>query len=306
MIQEPILLVDDEDDLRAFLKDALTQDGYLVDEAPDATTALALMARKHYPVVLTDLNMPGGPTGFDLIAAVKAKDPGTLCVVITGYASMETAIQAVKFGAYDFVQKPFKLAEIEAVLDRAINHAVVVGQLHDYQKDLETRVLARVKEIQELHDEMRQLNDLLMDSHGQVAEGPLLAPFLEHLQARFKPDGYLVLLPTPQDGWLPAAQAGPRTPELPALPPPSNLLEGQEWTWVGGYPEGHLVPLRSGGTLLGALFLGFEERSSFQSEAPSFVLWRRLVEAALHGLHRTRALVAAEVAKALAPGRPQP
>ena len=73
MIAEPILLVDDEEDLRTFLNEALTWDGYRVELAADAAQALALMATRHYPVVLTDLNLPGGPTGFDLIEAVKAR-----------------------------------------------------------------------------------------------------------------------------------------------------------------------------------------------------------------------------------------
>ena len=303
MIQEPILLVDDEDDLRLFLKEALSRDGYLVDDAPDANTALVRMAEKHYSVVITDLNMPGGPTGFDLIAAVKARDAITLCVVITGYASMETAIQAVKFGAYDFVQKPFKLAEIEAVLDRALNHAVVVGQLRDYQKNLEDRVLARVQEIQELHHEMERLNGLLVDSQGCASPGPILRPFLDHLQARFQPGGYLALLPTPGDGWSLEAASGARACPCHTLPPPSALTEALEWTGEGGYPEGHLVPLRGGGTLLGAIYVGFEERSSFHPGTQAFLLWRRQVEAALHALHRARALAAEEVAKALAPNR---
>jgi len=297
MITDAILIVDDEEELRVFLREALAEDGYLVDDAPDANTALALMARKHYPVVLTDLNMPGGPTGFDLIAAVKARDAGTLCVVITGYASMEAAIQAVKFGAYDFVQKPFKLAEIEAVLDRALNHATVVRQLQDYQKNLEARVLARVQEIQDLYDEMERLNGLLVDSQGQLAEASILQPFLDHLQTRFQPAGYMVVLPAAGDGWTLEAGAGSRGTRLQGLPAPSRLtLGGRDWTWEGGYPEGHLIPLQSSGTLLGALFVGFLERSTFHPGAPAFTLWRRQLEAALNALRRTRALVDAALA----------
>ncbi|BDU72089.1 response regulator [Mesoterricola silvestris] len=291
MIREPILLVDDEEDLRTFLKDALTHDGYRVDDAPDADTALAILSRTHYPVVLTDLNMPGGPTGFDLIAAVHARDPRTLCVVITGYASLETAIRAVKFGAYDFVQKPFRLAEIEAVLDRALDHAVVVGQLQDYQRDLEGRVLARVKENQDLIGEMELLNALLVASHGEVHEAPILRAFLAHFQDRWHPGGHMVLLPAAGDAWELVACEGPRGSSTQGLPPPSRLGEGGEWTWEGGYADGHLIPLRAGGVLLGALFVGFDERSSFHPETPAFLLWRRQLEAALHGLNRARALL---------------
>jgi len=300
MSSDPILLVDDEADLRANLKEALTLDGYLVEDAPDVATALALMAGRHFPVVLTDLNMPGGPSGFQLIEAVKALDPLTLCVVITGYASMETAIQAVKYGAYDFVQKPFKLAEIEAVLDRALDHAVVLSQLADYRNDLEDRVVARVRELNAFHQEVMKLNDLLVASQRELAEGPILEPFLAHLRGRFEPDDCLALLPTPADGWAICGHSGPVPWDPAAAPPaPSRLTAPMQWAWRDGRPEGHLVPLRSGELLLGAVGLAFQERSGFNPADPAFVLWRRQLEAALHGLRRTRDQVGAERSRAM-------
>jgi FixJ family two-component response regulator len=283
MIADPILLVDDEADLRANVKEALTQDGYQVEVAANATAALALMAIRHYPVLLTDLNMPGGPSGFQLIEAVKASDPLTLCVVITAHASMETAIQAVKYGAYDFVQKPFKLAEIEAVLDRALDHAAVLRQLANYRNDLEDRVLARVQELNQFHQEVLKLNDLLIASQRELSEPPILAPFLALLGARFRPVRCLALLPTPDDGWeLPGGTVPP------GLPAPSELAAPVPWEWQEGSAEGHLIPLRSGELLLGAVCLGFQERSGFLPDDPAFGLWRRQLEAALHGLRRTR------------------
>ena len=295
MIPDPILLVDDEADLRANLKEALSLDGYQVEDAADANSALALMGDHHYPVVLTDLNMPGGPNGFQLIEALRASDPLTLCVVITGFASMETAIQAVKFGAYDFVQKPFKLAEIEAVLDRALDHAAVLRQLTDYQDDLEHRVLARVRELNQFHEEVLKLNDLLVASQRELSEGPILEPFLAHLRARFNPSECLALLPTPADGW---ASLDARPWAATGTPPPSGLHAPVEWEWRAGCPEGHLIPLRSGGLLLGALCLGFRERNAFHPDDPGFVLWRRQLEAALHGLRRTRDQVGLERSRA--------
>jgi hypothetical protein len=70
------------------------------------------------------------------------------------------------------------------------------------------------------------------------------------------------------------------------------LLGPVEWHGPG-CPEGYLVPLRSGELLLGAVYLGFKERRAFQLEDPAFVLWRRQLEAALHGLRRTRELAGA-------------
>lgn len=290
MIQDPILLVDDEADLRVFLTDALTRDGYRVEQAAGAEAALAALATRHYPVVLTDLNMPGGLTGFDLIQAVKAKDPDALCVVITGYASLETAVRAVKFGAYDFVQKPFRLAEIEAVLDRALSHAEVLAQLRGYRTDLEARVLARMKELQNFHEEVERLNDLLVASQACLEEAPILQPFMDHLAARVQPDGWQALLPEGDAGWRVVVRGGERQPDLAALPRPRDLVADLEGAWPGAWPDNHLLPLRGPGLLLGAVHLGFEDRSGFRPDAPAFSLWRRQVEAALHGLHRARAL----------------
>ena len=304
MIPDPILLVDDEEDLRWNLKEALTADGYQVDEAPDAPTALERMKGRHYPVVVTDLNMPGGPSGFQLIEAVKALDPFTLCVVITGYASLEAAVQAVKCGAYDFVQKPFKLEAFEAVLDRALDHAAALDKVRGYQADLEQRVLARMRDIHALHDEVLRLNDLLVASQREVAEAPIVRPFLEHLRARWSPARCLALLPATVDTWELLEDRGPRpwterTPE--PLPPPSALVEPVEWRAREAAAEGHLVPLRSLDLVLGAVYLDFEEARYFQPDEPAFVLWRRQLEAALHGLRRTRDLVGALRTQAGAP-----
>jgi FixJ family two-component response regulator len=292
MIPDPVLLVDDEEELRLNLKEALSQDGYRVDEAGDAATALRLMGARHYAVVLTDLNLPGGPSGFQLIEAVKNLDPLSLCVVITGFASMEAAIRAVKYGAYDFVQKPFKLEELEAVLDRALDHAAVQSQLRDYHQELEQRVLARVRELREFHEEVLRLNDLLVKAQEELSEGPILELFLGHLRGRLVPAECLALAPTAQGAWELLSTSGPQP--LASLfggpvPPAPSALDGPiEWHGRPECPEGWLVPLRIGGRLYGAVYLGFPERSAFHPEDPAFVMWRRQLEAALHGLMRIR------------------
>ncbi len=299
MIPDPILIVDDEPDFRIPLREALMADGYTVEDADNANTALALVDQKHYPVILTDLHMPGGPSGLDLIAAVKGRDPRALCVVITGYASLDVTVEAIKRGAYDFVQKPFKLIEIEAVLDRALEHARLLAQLEAYRRDLEERVVTRVKTLKAFHQEVLDLNDLLMEAQCERDEKGLVAPFIRHLEQRFGPDGYVVLLPAGA-GWDVLLRKGERPwAALGTLPPPAILKESLEWGWSGGYPDGYLIPLRKGETTLAALFLGFEKRSSFDPEDPSFVLLKAQMQAAFHGLHCARTLAAVEIRKAL-------
>ncbi len=289
MVPEPILLVDDEADLRTSLREALEADGYTVEDADSARSALAMIGRKHYPVIITDLNMPGGLSGLELITAVKAQDPRALCIVITGFATLGAAIEALKGGAYDFLQKPFKLEVLEAVLDRALDHARLQQQVDAYQRDLEARVVARVGELKAFHGEVLRLNALLREALGESEEGPMLRPFLDYLKVRFGPDGFAMLLPGQGETWTLLERHGRRPwAAFGSLPTPEDLTEIREWGWEGGYPDGYLVPLRQGEGTLGALFLGYETRSAFHPEDPAFELWRNQVLAVLQALARAR------------------
>lgn len=289
MVPETVLLVDDEAELRCSLREALEADGYKIDDADSTQSALARVSRRHYPVIITDLNMPGGPSGLDLIAEVKARDPKTLCIIITGYATLGVSIEAIKRGAYDFIQKPFKLEELEAVLDRALDHARLLRQLEAYQNELESRVVARVGELKTFHAEVLRLNALLRGALGEIEEGPMLRPFLDYLVDRFSPDG-LVMLLAQGEGWRILECRGNRPwAATGSLPVPEAFTEILEWGWEDGYPDGYLVPLHHEGRNLGALFLGFETRSAFHTEDSVFELWRNQLVAALQALGRTHA-----------------
>jgi FixJ family two-component response regulator len=302
MILDPILIVDDEPDLRVPLRNSLEEDGYTVDEAESAAEALAKMERRRYSVVVTDLYMPGGLSGLELIDAVKLRDPEVLCIVITGYASLDVSIRALKCGAYDFLQKPFKLVEIEAVLDRALEHARIQKQLQAHQENLEALVLERSREIQAFHREVLRLNELLIEAQGQLEESSMFRPFMGFLQSRFKLDAWAVYLLEEGTGWTRILAHGERPWfKEEDLPQAEHLqrLEAMEWNWEGGYSDGLLVPFRRSHRVMGALYLGFEHRSAFDPEDPAFLFWKLQVEAALHGLRCARAHAVFEVAKAL-------
>ncbi|MCX6546533.1 MAG: response regulator [Acidobacteria bacterium] len=153
----PILIVDDEADLRDLLVEALTEQGYAAVGADGAAQALALVKDQHFPVIFTDLNMPGGLSGLELLRAVQDRDPRSMGILMTGYATTESAIQALKRGAYDFIQKPFKLVEIEASLARALEHYRLLRENEDYQENLERMVAARTQEILGLKNDIEQL-----------------------------------------------------------------------------------------------------------------------------------------------------
>lgn len=285
----PILVVDDEEEVREALRAALEQGGYDVAVACDAQTALDLMADRTFPVVVTDVQMPG-LSGLDFLSEIRARFPETLGVVITGYASTETAVEALKRGAYDFIQKPFRIAQMEATLDRALEHARTRAQLGDYHHRLEELVLARTREIQALYDEVLELNGMLRSAQGETDVDRRLQPFLSYLRRRFGTDEEAVLLQV-EGHWQIAAQGRPlswgvRDVEgrlLSRLSMPAHLPSG-----LGALEEAFLVPLEQGERVLGVLVVGFCLRSAFQTSEPRFGLWCRQVEAALNGWARLR------------------
>ncbi|HJV38489.1 MAG TPA: HD domain-containing phosphohydrolase [Geothrix sp.] len=153
----PILIVDDEADLRNLLVEALVDHGYDATGAEDGARALEQVRQKHFPVIFTDLNMPGGLSGLELLRAIHDEDPRSLGILMTGYATTESAIQALKRGAYDFIQKPFKLVEIEASLGRALEHYRLLRENEEYQQNLERMVEARTQEILGLKNDIERL-----------------------------------------------------------------------------------------------------------------------------------------------------
>ncbi len=109
-----VLIVDDDEDMRATLTDFITSKmGIRVRTAADVPEAKRILLSEVPPfdLVLADLKLPGG-TGLDVLKTAHARSSDTLITIITGYASLETAIEAIRLGAYDYMTKPFSLDEI--------------------------------------------------------------------------------------------------------------------------------------------------------------------------------------------------
>src|SRR2546422_8788717 len=101
---EPLLLVEDKNELRAMLRKALERAGYTVDDAADGSTAVNKIRARRYLVVLTDLKLPGC-SGLDILRETKQADPAIPVILITAFGSVEEAVTAMKGGAFDFIQK---------------------------------------------------------------------------------------------------------------------------------------------------------------------------------------------------------
>jgi CheY-like chemotaxis protein len=176
-----VLLVDDELSTREILEQFCRSRGLAVTTAADGRAAITALERSpsQYALVLTDINMPGAD-GFDVLKATKAASDSCYVVMITGYATLDSALRAVREGAYDYLAKPFSLGQLDVLL-------------------------ARIKHLLALEEENRDLRSRLGFQGGRVA--PPLAPPAAPTYAQ--PGRY-----------PPPAYAPPAPVRLPAAPAP--------------------------------------------------------------------------------------
>ena len=133
-----ILIADDHDALRRALARALTEAGHQVDEAPNGNFAIARLHEGSFDVVLSDLKM-GGSDGLDVLRSSKALHPAAAVILMTAFGSVGTAVEAMKIGAFDYVQKPFEIEEMELKIEKALEMRRLrheVEYLRHTQKDI--------------------------------------------------------------------------------------------------------------------------------------------------------------------------
>jgi two-component system response regulator PilR (NtrC family) len=119
-----ILIVDDERSMREFLAIFLRRAGHRVEAAAGGADGLSALKSREFDVVITDLRMPG-VGGLEILAEAKKLHPETQVIVVTAFATTETAIAAMKAGAYDYLTKPFKVDEVGLVVERALERRVL-------------------------------------------------------------------------------------------------------------------------------------------------------------------------------------
>src|SRR6187397_1171590 len=114
-----ILVADDHDSLRRGIVRALTDAHHDVDEAGNGNIAIEKLHEGAYDVVLSDLKM-GGSDGLDVLRTAKSLHPTSSFILMTAFGSVNTAVEAMKQGAFDYVQKPFEVEEMEVKVDKAL------------------------------------------------------------------------------------------------------------------------------------------------------------------------------------------
>ncbi len=169
-----VLIVDDDRRMRSVLKSLLTEEGHEVTSCADGLEAISKCSEIAYDLVISDLMMPGAG-GIEVLKACRKGYPETLVVLITGFASLETAIEAIREGAYDYITKPFKMEEMKIVVRNAGEQIRLLRE--------NRRLIA---ELQEAYEQIRIVKTIMGampsseseqtgDPTGNSRKGPLIA-----------------------------------------------------------------------------------------------------------------------------------
>ena len=130
-----VLVVDDEESIREFLEIMLRKEGYEVTCAEDGQKALDIIKKKSFDLVISDLQMPN-MTGIELLKNVKDQYPDMLFMMITAFGTTETAVEAMKLGAYDYITKPFKIDEVRIIIANALRSKNLEVENRTLKKEL--------------------------------------------------------------------------------------------------------------------------------------------------------------------------
>ena len=170
-----ILVIEDEDQVRQSYEDMFSFFGYEVESVPNGREGMSRITKKDYDIVVTDLNMPE-MNGIEVLKYIKKKKPYIEVIVITGYATLENAIEAMKVGAYDYFAKPIDIEHVRIVLSKCVR------QIQSRKENEELRSLTqRLKELNELKDKFITITNHELRTPVTVLKGyiELIDYFLE-------------------------------------------------------------------------------------------------------------------------------
>ena len=154
-----ILVVDDDKNLLSVLKTILAEENNDVSTSSDGQTAIDLFRKSKFDLVITDLMMPG-TNGLEVLREVRKIDSDILVILITGFASLETAVQAIREGAYDYITKPFKLDEIKIIVNNAREKILLMRE----NKNL-------ILELQEAYKQLQMIKNSINANSTYEANG---------------------------------------------------------------------------------------------------------------------------------------
>ena len=128
MAAEKILIVEDDETLRSVMQLQLKKLGYEAASTPDALRAIDVLQKLPQDLIITDLNLPG-ISGIELLKKVRSDYPGTAVIVMTAYGTIQSAVEAMRFGAYDYITKPIEPYDLKAMVGRALDHHRLIEEV---------------------------------------------------------------------------------------------------------------------------------------------------------------------------------
>ncbi|MFH0733684.1 MAG: ATP-binding protein [bacterium] len=165
-----VLIVDDEKGLRLGTKRLLESEGFVVDTAENGTEGIKKGTESEFDLAVIDLKMPD-IEGLEVLQKIKAVFPNTVCFIATAYASIETAIESTRLGAYNYIPKPFTPEEILHHLDIGYKHRLLVVEAERLRKERETNLLEISYEKSRLRTIINSITDgvLVINTVGELA-----------------------------------------------------------------------------------------------------------------------------------------
>src|SRR5215469_2387371 len=133
-----ILIVEDDDSLRRVMEMQLNKEGYQTTCVTNAEAASQVLEKSEQHLILTDLNLPG-MSGLELLKKVDTEYPGTAVVVMTAFGTVQSAVEAMKSGAYDYILKPILPYELKALVSRALDHYRLIEEVQILRRSLDKK-----------------------------------------------------------------------------------------------------------------------------------------------------------------------
>jgi CheY-like chemotaxis protein len=164
-----MLIAEDDDSLRDILREVLQKPNRVIEAYKDGQEAIGALQQSRFDIVITDLRMSGAD-GLQVLQEAKKSHPDSIVIIMTGYASLDSAIAAIRGGAYDYVRKPFKIDELEIIVHNACEKIFLVRENQRLLQRLQ-ETMAEMKKLRQLWDENLTR---IFDNPAPSPEGPLL------------------------------------------------------------------------------------------------------------------------------------
>lgn len=194
-----ILVVDDDESLRWVLKTQLEELGYAVSTAADGEQALSFMGKETPALVLTDLKMPR-ISGMELLGRIRAEYPEVPVVLITAFGTIQSAVQAMRAGAYDYLTKPIDFDELALVVERVLEHFRLIAEVRTLRANLDRKygfenIIGRSERLLSLLDTAARAaqSDSTILIHAETGTGKELLARAIHLNSRRRDKPFITI-----------------------------------------------------------------------------------------------------------------